>query len=154
MKSALPHRAWEVDGQRKVIPEDLRAILGAESNVIRMGQHAWATLSLPPPGTPLASNGIDAAKGKTGKHYSSRQFVKDLDRLITNWEHQGPSAAHKTPAGESRWEVLINIDDEHVLIAVICAREPAREHYLHVAYKMRRDHVRFRIEKGYLQKRK
>jgi hypothetical protein len=48
-KSSLPHRAWEVAGQRKLIPEDLMAILGATNDVIRMGQHAWATLSPPSP---------------------------------------------------------------------------------------------------------
>lgn len=153
-KSALPHRAWEVAGQRKVIPEDLRDLMGAATDVLRMGQHAWATVSPPPPGTPLAPNRIDAAKGKTGKHYSSRQFVDELDRLTMIWEYQGRSAPNKTPAGESRWEVLITIDEDYVLLVVIAAKASTNEHYLHVAYKIRRENVRTRIEKGYLERRK
>jgi hypothetical protein len=73
---------------------------------------------------------------------------------MANWEYQGRSADHKTPDGELRWEILMTIDDTYVLLAVICAKLPANEHYLHVAYRVRREQMRNRIEKGYLKRRK
>jgi hypothetical protein len=149
-KIALPLAQWEAAGQRKVIPHDLQEILGAGSDVLRMGHHAWQFVQPPLAGAELAGNGIDARSGQ-GKHYSARPYVDDLDRLLHRWRFQGLADPTRIPKEERRWQIVTQADNGTWIFIVIA--EKRGQHSIYTVYPITEKRVELLISKGYIQKR-
>jgi hypothetical protein len=141
-RAVLPIRDWEIPEHRKIMPIELQTLVGAASTILRVERHAWEVVQPPPLGVKVNRNG-DAAEGDIGKHFSTRPYFDNFDRLISEWRWYGRSP--KSPADEDRWEIYIPVDERKSLLIIIGLRHGSDDHYLVSNYLINNTSVRNRL---------
>ncbi|CAN5431601.1 hypothetical protein BH09CHL1_BH09CHL1_04360 [soil metagenome] len=152
-RAALPETEWEVVENRRLMPSDLQEIVGADSDVLRSGEHLWRVHQPPHPGAKLNKQG-DAREEELGKHFSARRYFDELEQRLSQWEYQGRSPADKTPKGQTSWEVYSPVENGLYLLTIITQQHHTGQHEIASSYLVGRATVENRVKKGYLTKRK
>lgn len=152
-RAALPETEWEVVENRRLMPSDLQEIVGADSDILRSGEHVWRVYQPPRSGAKLNKQG-DAREEELGKHFSAKLYFDDLERWLDEWEYQGLSPANKTPKGQTSWEVYSPVEGGFYLLTIITKQHDTGEHEIASSYLVGRATIENRVKQGYLVRRK